>query len=123
MVEYEDIFDFTGIKTTVGTHRIVANEITKMLVSNEKSILKMKGEGELFFSVTIAPRSKLCNQHMGDVRFPEGARATCIIRGNSTIYPRMDTQLIAGDRLLMFTYKVNIGKLERLFGTPIDIDV
>ena len=35
----------------------------------------------------------------------------------------MDTQLIAGDRLLMFTYKVNIGKLERLFGTPIDIDV
>ena len=30
---------------------------------------------------------------------------------------------IFGDRLLMFTYKVNIGKLERLFGTPIDIDV
>ena len=123
MVEYEDIFDFTGIKTTVGTHRIVANEITKMLVSNEKSILKMKGEGELFFSVTIAPKSKLCDQHMGDVHFPEGARATCIIRGNTTIYPRMDTQLVSGDRLLMFTYKVNIGKLERLFGTPIDIDV
>ena len=123
MVEYEDIFDFTGIKTTVGVHRIVANEITKMLVSDEKAILKMKGEGEMFFSVTIAPKSKLCFEHMGDVRFPDGARATCIIRNNTTIYPRMDTQLLEGDRLLMFTYKTNIGKLERLFGTTIDIDV
>lgn len=123
MVEYEDIFDFTGIKTTVGTHRIVANEITKTLVSDEKSILKMKREEELFFSVTIGHKSKICDQHLGDVRLPEGARIACIIRGDVKIYPRMDTQFLENDRLLIFTYNVKLSKLEKLFGTAIDIEV
>ncbi|MCQ2052592.1 MAG: NAD-binding protein [archaeon] len=122
-VEYEGIFDITGIKMTTGTHRIVVNEITKMLVSNEKSILKMKSEGELFFSVTIGPNSKLCDQHIGDLCFPNGARVACIMRENVAIYPRMDTKFLSGDVLLMFTYKVNIKKLETLLGTTIKIDV
>jgi trk system potassium uptake protein TrkA len=123
MVEYEDIFDFTGIKTTIGHHRIVANEITKTLISDQQSILRMKREGELFFSIYVNARSKLCEQHVGDVHMPDGARVACIIRGKDTIYPRMDTQFKADDKVLMFTYNVNMNKLERLFGTSIDIDL
>lgn len=123
MVEYEDIFDFTGIKTTIGHYRVVANEITKTLISDEQSILRMKREGELFFSVNVDSRSKLCNEHLGDIRLPEGARVVCILRGEERIYPRMDSQFKLGDKVLMFTYNVKMSKLERLFGMAIGIDV
>lgn len=116
MLEYEDIFDFTGIKTTVGTHRIVANEITKMLVPDEESILEMKRYGERFFMMTVGEKSKARNQHMGDIRLPEGARITCIIRDGENIFPRMDTDIRVGDKLAIFTYNVSISKLEKLFG-------
>lgn len=122
-VEYEGIFDITGIKMATGTHRIVVNEITKMLISNEKSILKMKSKRELFFSVTIDSKSKICNQHIGDLCFPNGARVACIMRGNTKIYPRMDTKFLPGDILLIFTYNVNIKKLGTLLGVTIEIDV
>ena len=65
MVEYEDIFDFTGIQTMIGYHRIVANEITKTLVSDETSLLQMKREGETFFSVRVSPKSRLVDSALG----------------------------------------------------------
>ncbi|MFA5452287.1 MAG: Trk system potassium transporter TrkA [Candidatus Methanomethylophilaceae archaeon] len=123
MVEYEDIFDFTGIETTIGYHRVVANEITKTLISDEQAILRMKKEGELFFSVNLDSRSKICNEHLGDVHLPDGARIACIIRNEKAIYPRMDTQFKLGDKVLVFTYNVSISKLERLFGTTININI
>ena len=125
MVEYEDIFDFTGIKSTVGNHRVVANEITKTLIEDEKAILRMKRDGELFFSVSVNPRSKISNERLGDINFPEGCRVGCIIRENENekIYPRMDTVFKANDRVILFTYNSSITKLEKLFGTPINIEV
>ncbi len=123
MMEYEDIFDYTGIKTTVGNHRIVANEITKTLISDEQAILRMKHEGELFFSVNVGPKSRLVDVHLGDVRLPDGSRVACIMREGKAIYPRMDTQFRSGDKVLLFTFDVNLNKLERLFGTSIDVNL
>ena len=123
MVEYEDIFDFTGIQTMIGYHRIVANEITKTLVSDETSLLQMKREGETFFSVRVSPKSRLVDERFGDISFPRGAKPTCIIRDGMVIYPRMDTVFKSGDKVLMFTYKVDMQKLNRLFGMKIDINV
>lgn len=121
MKEYEEIFDYTGVSTTVGHHRIVANEVTKTLVSDEKAILRMKREEELFFSVNVEPRSKIGGQHLGDVRMPDGARVACIIRDGQKIYPRMDTVFNIGDKVLLFTYMADQGKIGKLFGTKIEI--
>ncbi|MBQ7700808.1 MAG: Trk system potassium transporter TrkA [Candidatus Methanomethylophilaceae archaeon] len=123
MVEYEDIFDFTGIRSTVGNHRVVANEVTKTLIEDEKAILRMKRDGELFFSVQVDPRSKVSNERLGDINFPEGCRVGCIIRDKEKIYPRMDTVFKADDRVILFTYNSSKSKLEKLFGTRIDIEV
>lgn len=123
MVEYEDIFDFTGIRCTVGNHRVVANEVTKTLIEDEKSILRMKRDGELFFTIVVNPSSKITNEHIGDIRFPEGCRVGCIIRDDEKIYPRMDTVFKANDKVILFTYNTNKSKLEKLFGTRIEIEV
>ena len=123
MVEYEDIFDFTGIKCTVGNHRVVANEITKTLVKDEKAILRMKRDGELFFSVAVGSGAKIKGEPLGDIRFPEGCRVGCIIRNGETIYPRMDTVFEEKDKVVLFTYNSNLTKLEKLFNTRIEIEV
>ncbi len=123
MVEYEDIFDFTGIRSTVGNHRVVANEVTKTLIEDEKAILRMKRDGELFLSVKVEARSKVSNERLGDINFPEGCRVGCIIRDKEKIYPRMDTVFKADDRVILFTYNSSKSKLEKLFGTRIDIEV
>ena len=123
MNEYEDIFDFTGIPSTIGYHRVVANEITKTLVSDEESILQMKYPGELFFSIIVNDKTEAANQRVGDVRLPPGCRVACIVRGKDKIYPRMDTEYLPGDKLLMFTYNAKMSKLEKLFKTQINYTV
>lgn len=117
MREYEDVFDFTGIRIAVGYHLVVANEITKTMITDEQSILRMKHEGELFFSVSV--KDKRDGALVGDLKLPEGARIVCIIRGDQKIYPRMDTKLKTGDKVLVFTYKANLSKLGNLFDTKI----
>lgn len=116
MTEYEDIFDFTGVRATVGTFHVVANEITKLLISNENSILKMKVEGESMFSAKVDVRSKIANQHYGDVKFPDGCRVGCILRNGEKIYPEMDTLFLANDVLIILTYNLKDSKLSKLLG-------
>jgi trk system potassium uptake protein TrkA len=115
--EYEDIFQYTGIESIIGYHRVVANEITKTLISDDQAIMRMNHEGELFFSVTLTSQSKICNEHLGDVRLPEGVRIAAVVRDGRIIYPRMDTVFRNGDKVLLFTYMTKVSKLERLFGT------
>lgn len=117
--EYEDVFSFTGIKIAVGYHLVVANEITKTMITDEQAILRMKHEDELFFSVSIKQGSKIAGSRVGDIRLPEGARIVCIIRGADRIYPRMDTILQAQDKVLLFTYRTNLTKLGNMFDTEI----
>lgn len=120
LTEYEDIFDFTGIQSTLGYHRVVANEITKTLVSDSEAILRMKYDGELFFSIDVMEESSVASQLMGDVKLPSGSRVACILREDRRIFPRMDVQYLPGDKVLMFTYNVKISKLEKLFRSQIN---
>ena len=119
MREYEDVFQFTGINISVGYHLVVANEITKTLITDERSILRMKHEEEMFFSVAVKGGTKTVGFRVGDLRLPEGARIVCVIRGNEKIYPRMDTMLKENDKVLLFTYKTNLSKLGSIFETDI----
>jgi trk system potassium uptake protein TrkA len=113
MREYEAVFDYTGIKIAVGFHIVVSNEITKTMFADEQSILKMKREGELFFSVSV--KGKISGMRVGEVDLPEGVRITCIIRGDLKIYPAAGTVFEEGDKVLLYTYEANPSKVERIF--------
>lgn len=122
-IEYQDIFDFTGIEANVGHHRIIANEITKRLISDEKAILKMKNPGELFFSIKLGSNSKINGSLLGDIKMPEGCRVCCVLRGEQKIFPRFDTKFMSNDKILVFTYNANRRKLEKTFDVELDLDV
>ena len=117
--EYENIFAITGVMSIVGYHRLIANEIMKTLISNEKAIMKMGHDGEQMFMISIKKDSKVSGMHLGDLEFPEGSRPVCIMRNNEAVFPRLDTKLQDNDELLLFTYRTKLHKIEKLFGIRI----
>ena len=111
--EYKDVFRFTGIQVAIGYHLEIANEITKTMISDENSILKMRHNGEAFFSAQVD--DTLAGKRLGDVRLPDGAKILCIIRKDEKIYPRLDTKMAHGDTVLIFAFRSNVPKLKKMF--------
>ena len=114
--EYEDIFRFTGIDTIIGYHLIIANEITKGLISESDSIMKMKHSNEFFYSTRVEKSSPIYDTLLGDLVIPEGVRFAAIVRDGRTIYPKYDTRFEEGDRILLFTYMAKSSALRKLLG-------
>ncbi|HKM13934.1 MAG TPA: NAD-binding protein [Candidatus Methanomethylophilaceae archaeon] len=114
--QYKDIFSFTGIETIIGYHLIIANEITKGLISEEESILKMKHDKEYFFSVKIDVRTPIFGKLYGDLSIPEGVRFAAVVRDGKTIYLKYDTEFREGDRVLVYTYMAKGGAVKKLLG-------
>lgn len=114
--QYKDIFSFTGIETIVGYHLIIANEITKGLISEEDSILKMKHDKEYFFSVKIDVRTPLFEKLYGDLLIPDGVRFAAVIRDGKTMYPKYDTDFREGDIVLVYTYMAKSRAVKKLLG-------
>jgi len=121
--DYESIFRYTGIETIIGYHRVIRNEITKNLIFDENAIMVVEGENEFFFSVTIDKRLDLMNNRLGDINIPDGVKVAAIRRGETMIYPRVNTMFEEGDKVLLFTHMANPVKLARLFGhnTPLEL--
>ena len=114
--EYEKIFRYTGIESIIGYHRVIYNEITKNLTSDENAVIAVEGDREFFFSVTMDRPSDLLGNRLGDINMPEGIKVAAIRRGETVIYPRMSTVFRKGDKVLLFTHMANPVKLSRLFG-------
>ncbi|NLL95075.1 MAG: Trk system potassium transporter TrkA [Thermoplasmatales archaeon] len=123
LMDYEDIFEFTGIRTVIGYHRVVANEITKTMVSDEESVLRMKNPEEVFFTSDVGMRSKLLGARLGDVGLPPGVRIACIVRDGSPVFPKLDTQFLDGDKLLVYAHGANMAKLGKILGNKMDLGV
>jgi len=119
--EYEEIFKHTGIESIIGYHRVIFNEVTKSLVYDENAILARDHEGEFFFSVTLNDTSTLTNSRPGDLRLPEGVRIAAIHRDGRTIYPRMDTVFLSGDKVLLFTHMANPVGVTKFLGQRIPL--
>ncbi len=114
--QYKDIFSFTGIETIIGYHLIIANEITKGLISEEDSILKMKHDNEYFFSAKIDARTPIFNKLYGDLQIPEGVRFVAVVRDGKTTYLKYDTDFREGDKILVYTYMAKSGAIKKLLG-------
>lgn len=117
--QYKDIFSFTGIETIIGYHLIIANEITKGLISEEDSILKMRRDKEYFFSVKVDIRTPIFKKLYGDLTIPDGVRFAAVVRDGKTMYMKYDTDFRNGDRVLVYTYMSKSGAVKKLLGKEI----
>lgn len=116
MKEYEDIFRYTDVQTIIGFDRIISNSITKYVLSDEVSIAKMQDPSGVFFLHRAEGKSKLRGRFVGDVVMPDGLRIVAIRRDGEMIYPLLDTQILEGDELIMFSYGKKESELIRVLG-------
>lgn len=121
--EYEEIFNYTGLESMVGYHRVISNEVTKHLVYDENAIMKLEHEDEFFFGVTVDEKSAMIDRCYGDIKVPEGVRIVALMRDTALIYPKMNTMFLKGDKALIFTHGANPLKLSKFVGhqTPVGL--
>ncbi len=123
MREYEDIFRYTDIQTIIGYDRIISNEVIQCIVPDETAIAKMQSSDGLFFTHEVNPDSRLRGRFVGDITVPNGLRIVCIRRDGKMIYPKLDSQMLEGDVVILFTEGLKESKIIKVLGkgTPLEM--
>ena len=119
MPDYESIFKLAGIQSSIGFYRIIANDITKKLISDEEALVQMRYSNELFFSLTLNEKSPAIGKRFGDIKLPLGCRITHIIRDGRRAVPRMDTEFKPNDKILLFSYMIKLDRIQKIFKATI----
>lgn len=116
MREYEDIFRYTGLQTIIGYNQVVSNEIIKCLVSDELAIARMQSSEWMFFTHVVDRGSRLRDRFVGDLNMPEGLRIVAIERRGEITYPLLDTRILEGDSVILFSNSKMESEVVRIFG-------
>ena len=116
MREYEEIFKFTELQTIIGYDRVVSNEIAKSLVTQPGTVPRLQTSNGVFFSHAVDSESRMRGRYVGDLNPPEGLRFVAILRDGALTYPRLDTEVLEGDSIVMFSTFHRQSELERILG-------
>lgn len=121
--EYEDVFMYTGLDSLIGYPTIISNEITKIFVSDEKALVRLRNPSEMFFTYIVTDKSKIVGKYLGDLTVPEGVRIVGIQRKScdkecdkEVIYPKLDMLIQLNDAVIVFTCTRDSSVLAELFG-------
>lgn len=81
------------------------------------SLRQLNGEVKAYY---IDPTLAVCGATLSQVRFPEGAAAVLIVRGNELVAARGSTRLLEGDYVHVFCKPEDEPYISLLFGRPSD---
>jgi trk system potassium uptake protein TrkA len=106
-----NVFKKIGINTAVSATYVLADIIEQMAFSDQIIHYMQLEEGKIqLLEVLIENGYIACGKQIIDLDFPEDAIIGCIVRGNNTIVPNGRTEILAGDKLMIFT---NMGSKDR----------
>ena len=116
--EYEDIFKYAGIESVVGYHKIVANEIIRILRNRSNTTVHvMENQGDFFIGFKLDKGSPMANEFYGDLVIPEGVNVCALVRKGNMIFPDLLTKFELGDWVLLYTHEVEPLQLTGLLGS------
>lgn len=84
------------------------------------SVAPLKGEHAEAIEAEALNTSEIVNTPLSRIKFPSGALIGAVVRKDEIIIPRGDTQIQAGDRLIIFALHEAIPKLEKLLTVKLD---
>ncbi len=79
------------------------------------SLVEMPEWEAEIMEVVALPTTAVVDRHLRDLKMPKGAIVAAISRGEQIIIPKGDSQILPGDRVILFTLPEAIAKVERLF--------
>jgi len=119
LVENTDFINLSqaiGIDTIINKKLITASYIARFTVKGDAVSSKwLSGTNAELIELTAHEKSKATKVPIKDLNIPQGATIGGIIRGNQAILPTRETQIMAGDKVVVFTLPKVMYAISKLF--------
>jgi cell volume regulation protein A len=79
----------------------------------EVEVAPLERVDAVLLQVRVTPGSRLAGVEVGELRLPEGASVSMVVRGDETLVPSPTTRIVSGDELLVVSSRHVREKVER----------
>lgn len=108
------MFKALGIDKTVCSTEVIANLIESELDRDEYHVIQTFERGELILAETyISEKSPWCNRKIRNLDLPDECVITSIFRDDKIIFPRGDSEINCGDKVLLLTNQAVLARLRK----------
>lgn len=103
----ESLFSALGVDSTVSSTRLIDSLIEEQVKAEDMIIplVTLRAGNVEIIEIDLSPSSWIIGKQIKEVHLPEGAIFISIIRGEEVIIPKGDTDLIAGDTVVVLVKK------------------
>ncbi len=110
-----------GISTLVSARLCAVRAILQYIRKGKIiSVAPLKGEHAEAIEAEALETSDIVNTPLSKIKFPPRTLVAAIVRGEELIIPKGDSIILAHDRLLIFSVKESISKLEKLLTVKLE---
>lgn len=100
------MFKNLGIDNTVCSTQVIANLIENSLDKEDYQIINTFERGSMILAeLYINQKNPWCNKPIRELSLPNECVLVSILRGDSVIYPRGDSVILDGDKVVIITNK------------------
>ncbi len=100
------MFKNLGIDNTVCSTQVIANLIENSLDKEDYQIINTFERGAMILAeLSIKEENPWCNRSVRELNLPNECVLVSVLRGDNVIYPRGDTEIKSGDKVVIITNK------------------
>ncbi|MFO8061242.1 MAG: NAD-binding protein [Bacillota bacterium] len=112
---YEDLFKQLGVNVAVSVVGILGSLLEEHLVVEAINDMVYLEDGRIVVTEVVIPQSApAVGRRLEELNLPEGAVLTTVIKHDEVRVPRGDTQLEAGDKVVLVTIPASQGRALRI---------
>ena len=114
--DYTPIIPTIGIDAYVSKQIVTVDQILKFIRRGSiVSVASIPGLAAEVIEYYTNENSKITRKPVSEIHFPKGALLGAVVRGDDFFIPVGDSQLIAGDKVVVFAMPTAIKDVEKLF--------
>ncbi|MBN1252983.1 MAG: Trk system potassium transporter TrkA [Bacteroidales bacterium] len=115
-LEYIQIAENMGIDSVINKKLIAASHIYGFTMSAEVATVQCVTSTDAeALELVVHNNSVVTRNKIKDLKFPKDAIIGGVVRGNSSFIAKGETQLLVGDKVIVFTLPIAIKKVNQLF--------
>ncbi len=116
-LDYIAMAESMGIDSVVNKKLITASRIFRYTMGSDvSSVHYLTGSDAEVMEFVVQPHAPVTRGRLKDINFPRQAIVGGVVRGDSTFIAKGDTQIVPGDRVVVFAVGEVSKKVERFFG-------
>jgi len=120
-------FSYFPLMTAVGIEKVVSPRLSAIngILQHIRrgkvlSAISIKGEQAEVIEAVAMDTSEIVGKPLKAIAFPKGVLVTCIIRETAVIIPSGDSVIDPGDRIIIFSRRQAIAKLEKILAVKLE---